>query len=272
MGLFLNLRVPKVWDSPRVWDCPRISGKSRDIGTVPKTRSPNTMEFIYQSQRPKSLGQFQAFGTVPEARDRLGTLGLSQRPRVPTPWSLFLKIPKSLGQSQAVGTFPEARDVGTVPKTQSPNTMEFISQSQTVPVPGLWDCPRSPGRWDCPKDPDFGTQRPRVSTPWSLFLNLKDPKAWESPRLLRLSQKTGTVPGRWDFPKTQSPNTMELISQSQRPKSLGQSQAFEPVPEARDSPGTLGLAQKPRALTPWNGVMEYQKAWDSPRSPGHSQF
>ena len=250
MGLFLNLRVPKVWDSPRVWDCPRISGKSRDIGTVPKTRSPNTMEFIYQSQRPKSLGQFQAFGTVPEARDRLGTLGLSQRPRVPTPWSLFLKIPKSLGQSQAVGTFPEARDVGTVPKTQSPNTMEFISQSQTVPVPGLWDCPRS--LW---QSRDVGTV-PKTQSP-----NIME--------FISQSQRHKILGQSWDVgsdPKTQSPITVGVISQSQRPKSLRQSQAFETVSEDRDSLGTLGLSQWPRALTPWSLFLNLRdpKAWDSP--------
>ena len=58
-----------------------------------------------------NLGQFRDFGTVPEARDSPGTLGMLQRPRVS--WKL--------GQSL---------DVGTVQKTQSPNTMGVISQTK----------------------------------------------------------------------------------------------------------------------------------------------
>ena len=123
------------------------------------------MGVISQSQRPKSLVQSQNFGTVPEAQDSPGMLGLSQRPRVPTPWCYF-----SISEIQLPGT-----------------------------APGFWDCPRSLGQsWDV-----------------------------------------------WTVPKIQSPNTMGVILQSQKPKIMGQSWDFGTVPEARDSPGMLGQSQKP---------------------------
>ena len=56
----------------------KILGQSWDVGSDPKTQSPITVGVISQSQRPKSLRQSQAFGTVSEDRDSLGTLGLSQ--------------------------------------------------------------------------------------------------------------------------------------------------------------------------------------------------
>ena len=37
-----------------------------------------------------SISEAQSFGTVSEAWDSPGTLGLSQRPRVPTPWGIYL--------------------------------------------------------------------------------------------------------------------------------------------------------------------------------------
>ena len=35
-----------------------------------------------------------------------------------------------------------------------------------------------PGFWDCPKKCRLSTQ-----TPWGFFLNLRDPKGWDSPRI-----------------------------------------------------------------------------------------
>ena len=99
------------------------------------------MGVISQSQRPKSLVQSQNFGTVPEAQDSPGMLGLSQRPRVPTPWCYF-----SISEIQLPGTAPgfwdcprslgQSWDVWTVPKIQSPNTMGVILQSQKPKIMG----------------------------------------------------------------------------------------------------------------------------------------
>ena len=125
------------------------------------------------------------------------------------------------------------------------------------------------------------SQRPRVPTPWSIFLNLRDLKAWDSPGMLGLSrhhgvfflnsetQKPGTVPGLWDL--SQKPRTLGL---SQRPR--------VPTPWSiflnfRDSPGTLGLSKDPEF--PHRGVyFSIAKAWDFRTVPeartvlGQSQF
>ena len=173
-----------------------------------------------------NLEQSRDFGNVPEARYSPGTLGLSQRPRVPTPWSIFLNLsskawdsPGHLGLSyRSPG---QSRDIGTVPKTQSPNTMEYISQFQR---------PKSLGQslafgtvaeaWDSPGTLGL-SQRPRVPTPWSIFLNLRDPKS------LGQSRDIGTVP------KPRIPTQWSIFLKIKDPK-------------VWDSPGPLGLSPKHR--------------------------
>ena len=71
-------------NSPGHWDCPNCTDA-------------NTMGFISQSQRPKNLGQFQDFGTVPGLWDCPRTLGLSQVfGTVPGLWD----CPRTLGLFQ----------------------------------------------------------------------------------------------------------------------------------------------------------------------------
>ena len=107
------------------------------------------MGVISQSQRPKSLVQSQNFGTVPEAQDSPGMLGLSQRPRVPTPWCYFsmtvlgrLDCPKdpesqhhggyfAISETQNHGSVPEARD--------SPRKCSNFMVFDTCCWP-LWNC------------------------------------------------------------------------------------------------------------------------------------
>ena len=220
------------------------------------------------------------------------TLGQSQRPRVPTPWGLFLNLrdPKawdSLGHWDCPKD-PEAQhhggyfsiseiqkpgtvwDIGTVPKTQSPNTMGVISQSQrpkslgqsgTVPKT---QSPKSPGQ-----SQDIGTVPEVLDSPGKLRPNTmgvisqsQRPKILGQfqafgicPRSPGQSQVVGTVP------QTQSPNTIEFISKFQRPKTLGQFQAFGTVPEARDSSRTLGLSQRPRVPTSWSLFLNRPKSF-----------
>ena len=86
--------VPGFWDSAKD---PGIPGLSWAFRTVPKAQKHHG--FFFQYQRPKNLGQ---------SRD----IGLSQRPRVPTPWGLFLQLsnsPRTLGLSQKPGTVPILR-------------------------------------------------------------------------------------------------------------------------------------------------------------------
>ena len=83
---------------PRSWDSPGTLGLSLDIGTVPKSQSPDIFqEYIIFIKDLRYMGQsrdLEVFGRVPRSWDSPGTLGLS-------------------------------RDVGTAPR-----------------------------RWDCPKDPE----------------------------------------------------------------------------------------------------------------------
>ena len=106
--LFLNLRDPQAWENPGFGSVPEARESPGTVGTVQKTQSPNNMVVIFQSQKLKSQGESQDFGTVSEFRD----VGTALRPRVPTQWGLFLNL----------------RD----PKAWT--------------VSGLWDCPKSPGQ------------------------------------------------------------------------------------------------------------------------------
>ena len=141
-SLFLNLREPKTWDcgifpevrdSPGNWNYPKY----------PESQHNGVYLLIWDSLKPGTVGT----GNVPEAQDSPWALQLSQRPGVLTPWGLFLNLkrPESLGQSQHFWIIPEAldspripgesQDIGTVQKTQSPNTMGVISQSLETQKP-----------------------------------------------------------------------------------------------------------------------------------------
>ena len=196
---------------------------------------------ISQSQRPKSLGQSRDCRTVPEAQESPGTLELSQRPRVPTPWGLFLNL-----RNPKVWDSPSM--LGLSKNTESQHNGSYFSISETQKpgtVPELWHCPRSTGQ-----SRDVGTV-PKTQSPNTmvLFLNLRDPIAWDSPRVLGLSKKPGTVLGRLDCPKdpeSQHHGGYFAISETQNhgsvlglwdcPRSPGQSWDVGTVPEARDSP------------------------------------
>ena len=71
-------------------------GQYRDFWTVPKTQSPNTIGFIFQSQRPKSLGQFRDVGTVPKTKSP-NTIGLK---------FLNFRYPKAWDSPADFGIFP----------------------------------------------------------------------------------------------------------------------------------------------------------------------
>ena len=165
--------------------------------------------------------------------------------------------------SQKPGTVPGRWDCPKDPESQHHGVYFSISAQKLGTVPGIWDCPieaqDSPGTLGL-------SQRPRVPTPWSIFLNFRDPKAWDSPWPLGLSQKPGTVPGRWDCPKDQEfqhHGVYFSISETQK---------------AWDSPGTLELSQNPEFQH--NGVYfsksKTQKSgtvpglWDCLRSTGTS--
>ena len=71
-GLWVFATVPKTQSPNIFWgfifsQSPNTTGfgtvpEARDVETVRKTQSSNTMGFIFQSQRPKSLGQSKDFG------------------------------------------------------------------------------------------------------------------------------------------------------------------------------------------------------------------
>ena len=146
------------------------------------------MGVISQSQRSKSLGQS-------------GTLGLSQRPRSPTPWGLFLNLrdPKAWDSLRHwdCPKDPESQHHGgyfSISETQKPGTVwdcpKDPESQKPGSVPGLWDCPRSNGQSREIETQHHGgyfsiseTQNPgTVSSLWDM------------------SQKPWTVPGRWDCP------------------------------------------------------------------------
>ena len=116
------------------------------------------MGVISQSQRPKSLVQSQNFGTVPEAQDSPGMLGLSQRPRVPTPWCYF--------SMTVLGRLDCPKD----PESQHHGGYFAISETQNHgSVLGLWDCPRSPGQsWDVGTVPE-ARDSPRKCSNFMVF-------------------------------------------------------------------------------------------------------
>ena len=100
------------------------------------------------------------------------------RPRVPTPWRLFLNLrvlkawdsSKTLGLSQKLWT---DKDCPKDPVSQHNWGNFLISKTQKA-----WDSLRTLGLSQKPETvPDhLGlSQRPRVPTPWSLFLNFRDP-------------------------------------------------------------------------------------------------
>ena len=94
-------------------------------------------------------------GPVSKARDCSGSLGLSQRSRVPMQWSFFLY--------QEAKILRQSWDAGTVPKTQSPNT-GFISQSQR---PKACDSPKTLGLTvtEARESPDFKVFDTMLSAP-----------------------------------------------------------------------------------------------------------
>ena len=124
-----------------IWDSPGTLGMSQKPGTVPgrcdRPKDPESQHHgVYFSiSETQKTGTVLGLGTVAEAWDGPGMLGLSQRPRVPTPWSIFLNL-------------------------------------------------RDPKTWDSNRTLEL-SQKPRILTPWSIFLNIKDP---------------GTVPEAQDSP------------------------------------------------------------------------
>ena len=83
----------------------------------------------------------------------------------------------------------------------------------------------------------------------NLYFNLRDPKAWDRPRTVGLSQSLGqfrdigTVPGRWDSPKdpeSQHHESYFSISETQKPGTAPGRWVFhkEPTPEPK-KPGTV---------------------------------
>ena len=160
-----------------------------------KHRVPTPWGYFSISESQKS-GTVPGFGTVPESRDSPGTLVLSQRPGVPTPWSLFINLrdPKvwdssrPLVLSQKLGTVSERWDCPKDPEFQHLGV--YFSR-----YPKALDTPRPLGLSQKPGTLGL-SQRPRVPTQWSLFLNLRDTKSWDSPGMLGLTQRP-RVPLPW---------------------------------------------------------------------------
>ena len=80
--------------------------------------------------------------------------------------------------------------------------------------------------WDCPNDPESQHHG---------GYNLRHPKAWNSPRIVGLSQKPRTALGRWDWPKG---------------------------PESQHHGGYFSILENHNVTVRW--------LWDSPRSPEQS--
>ena len=122
--------------------------------------------------------------------------------------------PKSLRLSQKPGLVLGCWDCPKDPESQHHGVYFSISETQKYgTVPGLWDCPRSLGQsWDVGTVPE--TQSPNTIPRGGLNFKLRNPKAWDNLGTLGLSQKPGQSWDVGTILKTQSTNTMGFISES----------------------------------------------------------
>ena len=153
-------------------------------------------------------------GTVPEAWDSPETLELFQNPRVPTPWGFIffpnlrdlsawdrLMISGSLSECQKPGTVPGLWDFPKIPESWHHGVLFFcqtISRKSNLLHVGLWvfatvPKTRSPNIFwgfifsQSPNTTGFGTvpeARDVETVLKTQSFNLRDPKAWDSPRTL----------------------------------------------------------------------------------------